>query len=94
MPELTMNKTVAIITSLAFVVIALLGAGYALFESSDKLDTTMDMHSQSPESHIHLRHAVIAVSEMSTATHDSIISFGVQLRSMKELLQEIRDNGN
>ena len=90
----TNTKTILLVSTIASVIVLLVGAGYALVDSTAKVDTSIQLHDTSPVSHIHLRHAVTAVSEATGAIQDSIISMRLQLDRIEEILEEIRDNGN
>ena len=85
------TKTILFVTSIALVIVVLLGAGYSMIDSTAKVDTTIKSHDESSQSHIHLRHAVTSVSEATGAIQDSVISMGHQLRRIEEILQELKD---
>ncbi len=92
------TKTILCVTSVALVIVVLIGAGYSVVDSTAKtdikIDTSITLHDTAPDSHIHLRHAVTAVSEATGAIQDSLLSMRFQLQSIKEILEEIRDDGN
>ena len=93
------TKTILLVSTIASVIILLVGAGYALVDSTAKIDTSIELHDTSPVSHIHLRHAVTAVSESTGAIQDSLqqqakilISMKFQLQRIEEIVQELKDN--
>jgi len=86
------TKTVLFVTSVALVIVVLLGAGYSMIDSSAKIDSTLRAHDESAQAHMHVRHAVTAVSEATGAIQDSLISIRFQLQRIEEKLDEIRDN--
>ena len=90
MPK-TESKTIALIATILFAVIALVTAGYGVIDSSAKIDSTLKAHDDSAQAHMHVRNAVTAVSEATGAIQDSVISMGHQLRRIEEIVQELRD---